>query len=103
MKGKDVVLRKDECYCCLYDFYKTVAKKLDISVTDDTFFDCQRVNVTPEVQNELWSYYEKEEGMEAGNISMLFLFCGPKANINNSGKNLYLARVFEKFVTGDAK
>lgn len=102
MKSREIVLRKDECYCSLYDFYKKTAEKLDIPVTDDTFFDCRHINVTSEVQNELWNYYEKEEIMEGSNISMLFLFAGPKATINN-GKDLYLAKVFEGFVKGDTE
>lgn len=99
MKGKEIIFEKDECYCCLFDFFKKSAEKLDMPVTEDTLFDCRDINVTREVADELWNYYKREEGMNDFEIGTLFLLVGPKANVNKSGENLYLAEVFDGFVT----
>ncbi len=87
----------DDCYCGIPQFYKNVAKKMGVAVTDSTYFNCTKICVTKSVQDELWAYYYDEEGYTDFQIIALFLSVGPKANLEC--RELYSAEVEDGFVT----
>lgn len=92
-----IELTREDCYCGLPKFYETVAKKMGVVITDSTSFDCRKICVTKNVQDELWAYYYEEEGYANLQISALFLNVGPKANLEDP--DLYLAETEDGFVT----
>ncbi|MCD8119712.1 MAG: hypothetical protein LUE29_09605 [Lachnospiraceae bacterium] len=92
-----VTLSQEDCYCDLQTFYKNVATKMGVTVTGSTLFDCRKISVTKQVQDELWAYYYQEEGYSNMQISALFLAMGPKANIDQC-KEEYLAKTEDGFV-----
>lgn len=93
-----ITLNFEDCYCDLSAFYENVAKKLSFKVTDKTEFDCRKICVSKSVQEAIWSYYREEKDAEDGNISMLWLSFGPKANLDNK-YNWYTVKVEEGFIT----
>lgn len=92
-----IILKQEECFCSLCDFYEHVAKKLGIVVTDNAQFDCRKICVSKAVQDELWVFYYQEAGLSNIEIAALFLNAGPKANI--AGGEEYIAEVGNGFVT----
>lgn len=93
-----ITLNFEDCYCDLSTFYENVAKKLSIDVANNTLFDCRKICVNKSVQEAIWSYYREEENMDAGDISMLWLSFGPKANLDNKD-NRYTVKVEDRFIT----
>ncbi len=71
-------------------------KKMGVTVTGSTQFDCRRICVTKSVQDELWAFYYEEECLSNFQISALFLNAGPKANISGGGE--YIVEVEDGFV-----
>lgn len=82
-----IFLKKEDCYCDLTTFYVNVAKKLSANVTDDVIYDCRKVCVTKSVENLIWSYYEEQEKMDIYGIAALWLFGGPKTNLEEDSLN----------------
>ncbi len=93
-----ITLNFEDCYCDLSAFYENVAKKLSFKVTDKTEFDCRKICVSKSVQETIWLYYREEENMDAGDISMLWLSFGPKANLEDKN-NLYAVAIENGFIT----
>ena len=93
-----ITLNFEDCYCDLSAFYENVAKKLSIDIADDTLFDCRKICVNKSVQEAIWSYYREEKDAEDGDISMLWLSFGPKANLDNKD-NRYSVEVVNGFIT----
>lgn len=93
-----ITLNFEDCYCDLSTFYENLAKKLSIDIADDTLFDCRKICVSKSVRETIWLYYREEENMDAGDISMLWLSFGPKANLDNKD-NRYFVEVANGFIT----
>lgn len=99
-----LVLGKDYCHTGIYAFYKSVAELLGAEITEDTRFDCTKLCVTKEVQDELISYY-REKGSDNGEIGALLAQIGPKANVTASNPNgltfSYVVIAEEGFITSE--
>lgn len=95
--SKTIFLKREDCYCNLIIFYENVAKKLSFKVTDETEFDCRKICVTKPVQETIWAYYREQEEEVDSDIAALWLFCGPKANLEYKD-NLYVVNVEFGFV-----
>lgn len=96
---KTVSLKKEDCYCDLATFYENVARKISARITDKTKFDCQKICVTKDVQDVLWSYYREEKNQTDEQIASILLIGGPKANLDEHGILEYRAEVENGFVS----
>lgn len=92
-----ITLKYEDCYCNLITFYENVAKKLSFKVTDENEFDCRKICVTKPVQEAIWAYYREQENEVDSDIAALWLFCGPKANLEDED-NQYVVSVEFGFV-----
>lgn len=69
---------KDGMYEGIVDLYNAVAIVSGYKVTEDTRFDCRKINCSKHIQNNIFEYY-KSKGMEATSIGMNWCCFGPKA------------------------
>lgn len=73
-------LTKEECHCGLPEFYKLVAANIGYAVTDNTRYDCRKIQCTEEVEKEIRAYYY-ENGYTPEQFGCLWLSFGPKASL----------------------
>jgi len=93
------MLKKHESYCELEKFYEMVAEKIGVVVTDDVIFDCRKICVTKNVQDEIWSYYREVKFAKDEEIAMLLVCSGPKANLEAMNSDQYRAEVEDGFLS----
>lgn len=106
-----IVLKKEDCYCSIVDFYKNVAlaKGCDQLQILTMVFDCSKIRVTKPVQDEIWAFYRDTEGARNVDLAMLWVQSGPKTSLEGEGYAaecqegflLYGADVNGKFPLGD--
>lgn len=96
---REIMLRKHESYCELEKFYEMIAKKMGVVVTDDALFDCRKICVTKNVQDEIWSYYKEVKFAKDEEIAMLLVCSGPKANLEAMNSEQYRAEVEDGFLS----
>lgn len=73
-------LKKKECHCGLPEFYKLIAANIGYDVTENTRYDCRKIQCTEEVEKEIRAYYY-ENGYTPEQFGCLWLSFGPKANL----------------------
>lgn len=73
-------LTKKECHCGLPEFYKLVAANIGYAVTENTRYDCRKIQCTGEVEKEICAYYY-ENGYTPEQFGCLWLSFGPKASL----------------------
>ena len=95
---KIVKLKKEDCYCDLTRFYENVAQRAKINVTENTMFDCRRIEVTKAVQEILWYYYREEKHCTDEETSMILLAYGPKATLEECGILEYRVEFEDGFI-----
>lgn len=100
---KNVILEKEDCYCDLDKFYSNVAEKMRADISSETMFDCRKICVTKQVQDELWKYQREEKDLENQSIAALFLCMGPKANLDEQRDCPYVAEVQDGFLTTEGE
>ena len=76
-----------------------VAEKMGVVVTDDVIFDCRKICVTNNVQDEIWSYYKEVKFAKNEEIAMLLACSGPKANLEAANPDQYWAEVEDGFLS----
>lgn len=97
-----IIMDFDECRCGLEEFYENVAKRMGISVTGNTRFDCRKILTTRAVQECIWDHYI-DEGKTTEHIGMLLLSFGPKASLEVVGVSpAYLVEVQDGFITSES-
>lgn len=79
-----IVLKYDEVYCGLDEFYKNVGRHLKDDIMG-YMFDCRHIDISEEIQDIFYSYYTSEHDYDTTSITMLLAFAGPKANKNLTG------------------
>lgn len=89
MEGKDRCEEKLK-FVCLSDkqmkqvltpFYETVALMAGYEVKQEDMFDCTKVNVAANVQeNIIAAYQEKDASLEKSSVISLLLMAGPKVD-----------------------
>lgn len=67
-------------YTSITDMYKKVAELAGYNVTDNTRYNCTKINVARNIQEKLFKYYEEVEHMPKANIGMIWCIYGPKAD-----------------------
>ena len=73
----------------LVDFYKSVAKQMNIKTTRETRYDCTKINVAANIQDKFYEHYHEiarkrdasmsESEIKVG-ITMLLAMSGPKVD-----------------------
>ena len=58
--------------------YDVIAVAMNLPVNDDARYDCSKVNVAKNIQENVFEYY-KDSGMNEESVCMLWLCYGPKA------------------------
>lgn len=76
-------LTKKECHCGLPEFYKLIAANIGYDVTENTRYDCRKIQCTEEVEKEIRAYYY-ENGYTPEQFGCLWLSFGPKASLSDS-------------------
>lgn len=100
---KKIVLEKEDCYCDLDTFYSNVAEKMSADISPETMFDCRKICVTKQVQDELWKYQKEEKGLKDQAVASFFLCLGPKANLTDQKECPYIAEVQDGFLTTEGE
>ncbi len=107
-----VGLRRKDCYCGLQDFYTNVAKRMGVTVTGNTCFNCRKICVNKNVKDVIWSYLYNEQKYSNMEIAAMWLAFGPKANLEGKittsrheiwfcdVEDMYVAKVEDDFVIG---
>lgn len=72
---KTKVIQKHTTIPNLYD---NIAMKLGLPLADDVRYDCTKICVANNIQEEIFAYYEKM-GKSKQDIAMMWLCYGPKA------------------------
>lgn len=89
MEGKDHCKEKIKCVRLsdeqmkqvLTPFYETVASMAGYGIKQTDVFDCTKVNVAANVQeNIIVAYQEKEASLERSSVISLLLMAGPKVD-----------------------
>lgn len=91
-----IILTEEDCQCYILDFYKNVAEKAGIEIKKNTCFDCRKICVTPSVCEALLDYYVGNDISEYS-FSTFWLLYGPKANLEEDKKALYVAEIEDSF------
>lgn len=76
-----IKLNKRLSHFSISQVYQNAADRLGITVADDEVFDCTKITVSKEIQEEIFQYY-KEHNYDAENIGMLWVCVGPKTDDN---------------------
>ena len=76
-------LTKKQCHCELPEFYKLVAEGMGYAVTENTRYDCRKIQCTEEVEKEIRTCYY-ENGYTPEQFGCLWLSLGPKASLAQS-------------------
>lgn len=80
-KSKVVCLSDEQMKQILTPFYETVASVAGYEVKQEDMFDCTKVNVAANVQeNIIAAYQEKEAGLEKTSVISVLLMAGPKVD-----------------------
>ncbi len=80
-KSKFVCLSNEQMKRMLTPFYETVASMAGYEVKQEDIFDCTKVNVAANVQeNIIVAYQEKDTSLEKSNVISLLLMAGPKVD-----------------------
>ena len=76
-------LRKEDCYKSLTDFYDYLAEQNGVD-TKKVQYDVRKICCTQGVADEIFQFY-KEQGHSSEQVGVLWLCCGPKANLEEEG------------------
>ncbi|MFG6344835.1 MAG: hypothetical protein K1W35_13970 [Lachnospiraceae bacterium] len=80
-KSKFVSLSDEQMKQILTPFYETVAAAAGYEVKQEDIFDCTKVNVAANVQeNIIAAYQEKDTSLEKSSVISLLLMAGPKVD-----------------------
>lgn len=80
-KSKFVCLSDEQMKLMLTPFYETVASMAGYEVKQEDIFDCTKVNVAANVQeNIIAAYQEKGTSLEKSSVISLLLMAGPKVD-----------------------
>ena len=80
-KSKFVCLTAEQMKQMLTPFYETVASAAGYEVEQEDVFDCTRVNVAANVQeNIIAAYQEKDASLEKSSVISVLLMAGPKVD-----------------------
>lgn len=80
---KRLVLKKEECYKSLVDFYDGLAEMNGVD-TEKVQYDVRKVCCTKAVADAIFQFY-KERGHCREQVGTFWLFYGPKANLEEEG------------------
>lgn len=80
---KRLVLKKGDCYKSLIDFYDCLADLNGVN-TENVQYDVRKICCTRGVEDAIFQFY-KEQGHNMGQVGTLWLFYGPKANLEEDG------------------
>ena len=89
MKGKNSCEEKSKLVCLsdeqmkqvLTPFYETVASVAGYEVKQEDIFDCTKVNVAVNVQENIIAAYQvKDASLERSSVISVLLVAGPKVN-----------------------
>ena len=80
-KSKFVCLADEQMKQMLTPFYETVASVAGYEVKQEDIFDCTKVNVSANVQeNIIAAYQEKDTSLEKSSVISVLLMAGPKVD-----------------------
>ncbi len=80
-KSKFVCLSDEQMKQILTPFYETVASVAGYEVKQEDMFDCTKVNVAANVQeNIIAAYQEKDTSLEKSSVISVLLMAGPKVD-----------------------
>ena len=88
----------------LVDFYKSVARQMNIKTTRETRYDCTKINVAANIQDKFYEHYHEiarkrdasmsESEINVG-ITMLLAMSGPKVDATLKANEV---EIFDGFV-----
>ena len=80
-KSKFICLSDEQMKQMLTPFYEMVASAAGYEVEQEDMFDCTKVNVAANVQeNIIAAYQEKDASIEKGSVISVLLMAGPKVD-----------------------
>ncbi len=80
-KSKFVCLSDEQMKQMLTPFYETVASVAGYEVKQEEIFDCTKVNVSANVQeNIIAAYQDKDTDLEKSSVISILLMAGPKVD-----------------------
>lgn len=77
------MLRQEDCYKSITDFYDRIAELNGVDI-ENVQYDVRKICCTKAVADEMFQFY-RDQGHNQGEISALWLCCGPKANLKEDG------------------
>lgn len=81
-KSKFVCLAKEQMKQTLTPFYEMLASVAGYEVEQVDMFDCTKVNVAANVQeNIIAAYQEKDTSLEKSSVISILLMAGPKVDV----------------------
>ncbi|MDE7432835.1 MAG: hypothetical protein K2N34_13095 [Lachnospiraceae bacterium] len=81
-KSKFVCLSDEQMKQILTPFYETVASVAGYEVKQEDMFDCTKVNVAANVQENIIAAYQgKDTSLEKSSVISLLLMAGPKVDV----------------------
>ena len=90
--------------CSLVDFYDTVAREMGYADTSELHYDCRKITVSEEIQDDIIAYYhdaarETDPTLSESDIrigtAMTLLTSGPKLDITLNANEV---EVFDGFI-----
>lgn len=80
-KTKFVCLSDEQMKQILTPFYETVASEAGYEVKQEDMFDCTKINVAVNVQdNIIAAYHENDDSLERSSVISVLLMAGPKVD-----------------------
>lgn len=91
-----VKLDESDCRCSLSVFYERVAKKAGFTLTNNSRFNCNKIQCTKAVQIAVFDFYNEAGNRDELEMIMLWVNSGPKADLNGDD---YAVEIEDGFVT----
>lgn len=91
-------------HCGLVEFYEMVAREIGADITSETKYDCRKINIAENIQDNLYEYY-KAKAKETDpylsehditmSITMMLLMSGPKVDYELKANEV---EIFDGFI-----
>ena len=74
-----IKLGMEQSYCDIKRLYDTIAQVIGYEKTDDEAYDCNKVYVARNIQDNVMAYYDNERDLPEYDRAVLWACYGPKA------------------------